>query len=367
MAEAGRDSGWDLVKGLGILFVVLGHTGWFAGRFVYLFHLALFFFVTGWFFNENKYASRPFSYIGKRLSSVWPRYVGWCLLFVLLHNFFVTEKAYAETGIYNHGEMIRAFLASFSFSSGEYAAGALWYLKAWLLGAGLFAGAAWAGWFFGPLFCRKRSDKAITAVLSLAGGLLGVVLYERELSAVWYAHTALLSLPLFWAAGFLRDHFPEGSLFPEGSHIMIPFSGWASSTVLLHLLTLWGYRVNLAELTIPGLLFYPISLLGIFHTICLASLAARCRFIKRFFAFLGRNSFDIMALHFTVFKLLDVAFAKFILQGTPDELSYFPAGFPSKLGPFYVLLGLLLPALAGEGVNCFLRLAGAGRRKRAAD
>ena len=50
---------WDIVKGWGIIAIVLGHTGYFAGAFVYLFHLALFFFITGYFYNET--GTRRFS------------------------------------------------------------------------------------------------------------------------------------------------------------------------------------------------------------------------------------------------------------------------------------------------------------------
>lgn len=52
---------WDIVKGWGIIAIVLGHTGYFAGAFVYLFHLALFFFITGYFYNETKYGDTPVS------------------------------------------------------------------------------------------------------------------------------------------------------------------------------------------------------------------------------------------------------------------------------------------------------------------
>lgn len=55
---------WDIVKGWGIIAIVLGHTGYFAGAFVYLFHLALFFFITGYFYNETKYGDTPFLYFG---------------------------------------------------------------------------------------------------------------------------------------------------------------------------------------------------------------------------------------------------------------------------------------------------------------
>lgn len=70
---------WDIVKGWGIIAIVLGHTGYFAGAFVYLFHLALFFFITGYFYNETKYGDTPFLYFGSRLAGAWPRYMFYTL------------------------------------------------------------------------------------------------------------------------------------------------------------------------------------------------------------------------------------------------------------------------------------------------
>ena len=92
---------WDIVKGWGIIAIVLGHTGYFAGAFVYLFHLALFFFITGYFYNETKYGDTPFLYFGSRLAGAWPRYMFYTLFFVLLHNFFVTHGLYAGQELYN--------------------------------------------------------------------------------------------------------------------------------------------------------------------------------------------------------------------------------------------------------------------------
>ena len=92
---------WDIVKGWGIIAIVLGHTGYFAGAFVYLFHLALFFFITGYFYNETKYGDTPFLYFGSRLAGAWPRYMFYTLFFVLLHNFFVTHRLYAGQELYN--------------------------------------------------------------------------------------------------------------------------------------------------------------------------------------------------------------------------------------------------------------------------
>ena len=44
-----RDSTWDAVKGIGIILMVIGHSGCptFLHDFIYLFHMGLFFFVSG--------------------------------------------------------------------------------------------------------------------------------------------------------------------------------------------------------------------------------------------------------------------------------------------------------------------------------
>ena len=57
-----RSPYWDIVKGIGIIAIVLGHSCYFAVGFVYLFHLALFFFVSGYLYSEKKYGDAlPFS------------------------------------------------------------------------------------------------------------------------------------------------------------------------------------------------------------------------------------------------------------------------------------------------------------------
>ena len=149
---------WDIVKGWGIIAIVLGHTGYFAGAFVYLFHLALFFFITGYFYNETKYGDTPFLYFGSRLAGAWPRYMFYTLFFVLLHNFFVTHRLYAGQELYNHTRMLTAWMSSLSFNSPEQVQGALWFLPVWLVSSGLW-----------PCRCLLKYEK-LPAPLQSAGG-----------------------------------------------------------------------------------------------------------------------------------------------------------------------------------------------------
>lgn len=93
-----RSPYWDIVKGIGIIAIVLGHSCYFAVGFVYLFHLALFFFVSGYLYSEKKYGDAPFAFFGNRFAGTWPRYVFYTSCFVLLHNFFVSRGAVSEPG-----------------------------------------------------------------------------------------------------------------------------------------------------------------------------------------------------------------------------------------------------------------------------
>ena len=51
-----RDKFWDIVKGIGIISIVIGHvTINDIKEFVYTYHLIIFFFVAAYFYNEKKY------------------------------------------------------------------------------------------------------------------------------------------------------------------------------------------------------------------------------------------------------------------------------------------------------------------------
>lgn len=124
--------------------------------------------------------------------------------------------------------------------------------------------------------------------------------------------------------------------------------GCLISALLLHLTnTKLHIFIDLASMHIPGVLFYPISIIGIYFVLSLSDLSERIRPLAKVLAFLGRHSFDIMAIHFTLFKLIDFAYARFILKEIPETLSNFPVSFRYEMGPFYILIGLFLPALIG--------------------
>lgn len=356
---ASRSLYWDVVRGIGIIAIVLGHTGYFGGAFVYLFHVALFFFISGFLFDAAKYPD-PFRLFARRISSCWVRFVVYAAGFVFIHNFLLTRGLIADTELYNHTTMLAKWLHSFTLQTTEQMQGALWFVPVWAVSSALFAGCVKAArkvqalsakemprTFVGPDADRPAGmtlpDKTIVILTGLFAcllGLAGAFLTMRGTGAAYNMQAALTVIPVYFAAWLMRLYLP-------GFRKYTTWYGWLLSGALMHFLNTQGILIDLVSLKIPGLLYYPVTLLGIYHALCLGNLIEKCRPAARTLAVIGRHSFDIMAIHFTVFKLLDYAYFRLVPGAVPENLSAFPVAFRYELGPAYILFGVAVPVLIG--------------------
>ena len=84
-----RDITFDVLKGIGIILMVVGHSGspkWIHDS-IYSFHMPLFFIASGWFFNEWSLENK-WVYTQKKVKGLYLPYLKWSLIFLLLHNVF---------------------------------------------------------------------------------------------------------------------------------------------------------------------------------------------------------------------------------------------------------------------------------------
>lgn len=337
-----RSAYWDIVKGWAIIAVVMGHCGTLSA-FVYLFHLAVFFFVTGYFFNEQKYGDDPFRYFGVRLAGCWPRFVIYSACLVLLHNFFVTNGLYdANIGLYNHTAMLTSILHSAALQNTEILEGALWFVGTWLLSSVIFAGIVWFGRTAGRRLGSARIEAAAIVFGVFIAGIMGLFLYDRKCYLPYSMQCAFLVIPFYYAAWMLRRHLPSFQRYTT-------WYGAVVSAILLHLVnSRLLIFIDISVMDIPGALYYPIALLGIYFVLSISVLSLRVPYLSSLLAFFGRHSFDIMALHFLVFKLIDLAYVRLVPAAAASaSLADFPVTFRGRLEPFYLVLGVLLPALVG--------------------
>lgn len=350
-ADSGRSAYWDMIKGIGITAIVVGHTAYFGGKFLYLFHVALFFFITGFFYNEKKYADDPWGYFAQRVRGVWPRYVIYTSVLALLHNFFVKIGIYGDTPLYSGTTMLTSVMSSVVLQSPEQLQGALWFVPVWVVSAGLFGGCVWLGnriethiLSSGPADSERHNLRSalITGAVTLIPGAAGLIFGLHKTGAILNLHAAPLAVPVYWCAWMVRRYLPNYRSFTG-------LIGWILSTAFLQGMVLWGYRVNIADVRIPGLMFYVFTLIGAYHVLSFGSILEKyppLSPLAALFAVLGRHSFDIMALHFTVFKGIDFLYCHFINPTGYKALSVSPVSF-RFLGPVYILAGILLPVIPG--------------------
>ena len=135
-----------IAKAIGIILVVAGHAGgptWLT-RFIYEFHMPLFFIASGYFFSPAK-ADRPWDFVGKRFKGLYLPFVMWSIVFLLLHNVF------CEIGLINHlcgahpmsHQEIAKRISTIVFMMTGYEPhllGAIWFLRALLISSLVFMG-----------------------------------------------------------------------------------------------------------------------------------------------------------------------------------------------------------------------------------
>lgn len=95
---SGRNPIIDIIKGLGIIMMVAGHSGFPFTNFIYLFHMAIFFIASGFCFKSD--SSNNFRnvliFLKRRFLSLWLPYIIWTSIFSLLHNVFISLNLYTN-------------------------------------------------------------------------------------------------------------------------------------------------------------------------------------------------------------------------------------------------------------------------------
>ena len=90
MPELITNKTFSIVKSIGIILIVIGHSALKTPlfTFAYLVNIVIFFFVAGYFFNDN-YLEKPLLFFKKKIIRFYIPWVVFGVAFVLLHNTFL--------------------------------------------------------------------------------------------------------------------------------------------------------------------------------------------------------------------------------------------------------------------------------------
>lgn len=375
MKTTGRSLYWDIFKGLAIIMIVFGHTG-HGGAFVYLFHLELFFFVTGFLYNEMKYGDQPFTFLQKRIEGAWPRYTVYSIFLALTHNYMVKHGLMAPgTDVhYALPEMLTSLFHGMIFQSPELLAGPMWFVPVWILGAALFGGVVWLARCFG------RMKDGIIVLCALLGMGIGYYFIGQGIRLFYGFELSFFVLPLFAEGYFLRKYAGDFATKIRGP---LALGLLVVSFIALTLFVKNGIWFDLSARSVHGAWFFVGTAIGTIFTLmltlliekltcglCDTSVASAMRMgeadrsttwapmlqkirrsIGEALAYIGRHSFDVMAFHIFVFKMLDMFLRKLYFRNPAMDLSDYPSPLSEHYWMLYTLVPLAVSVLAGWALD----------------
>ena len=327
-----RNVTFDIAKGLGIILMVLAHAGGPFIKFIYLFHMPLFFILSGYFFKESCYLNfqEVKTFIKKRLKTLYIPFIACNLVFLILHNFFLDINFYTNNPLFEKGTEGNSFglknyytiptttLKTFYtliLATGEQLGGATWFLKV-LFFITIFS---CLGCFILKKLIRNQkifeiSQAAIYTTLLFSG----FILYLKNFN--FYAIGTMFSCSAIFYLGILYKKYEF--------KIKINFPLF----LFCFLILLFCHINNTQKFEIGGNYYNtPVWLIlasssGFFFTLYLSKLLEKIKFIQNSLSYIGRHTIAILCLHFLFFKI--ITYLQVLIYNQPDYmLAAFPALF----------------------------------------
>ena len=324
---------WDLVKGIGIVCVILGHTCIWAQHFIYTFHMQLFYFVTGYLYSEKKYGDRPWTLTKQKFRTTWSVYVVCYIVVTLLHNVLIDLGLQPlEFSRYTGKDFLIQIFMDCTGNGYELLLGPAYFLPVIVL----------ASVILGVIVCvsRRIEERSGSTALNLLfqGCIVAVCAvwaYPRIANRVWTPANvsfSMAALPYLWGGYLLRNYIGDirRRLYP----------------VIGLLCALIVYKTSLSHLVdfTMGLVYpfmYVGAAFGIYMCLCLAEMFYHVELVRRFLVLMGRNSLFVMMVHFPILRFLDKGITLYIGDPSGELYNKIPVVF-ENLWPFYAVAVTLL-------------------------
>lgn len=263
----------DQAKGIGILLVVIGHMNipQELSKIIFSFHMPLFFFISGYLYNEKKYSVNFENVFYSKLKSlVWP-FITFTIFYLIL-SVFINQKSIIQSFDY-----VDFFKGNRSLNT------PLWFLTA------LFSTEI----IFSQIIRFFNTRKAIFLIL--------LIIIIGFFNAIFWRYIFFLNIDialvtiLFFLVGWLFKKYNWGKLiFKKGRTLLYIII----AAIILLLTSLTNEKINILENIYGNLILMLLAVIfGISLTILLAKQILNFKFLRIVFEYLGKNSLIILGVH----------------------------------------------------------------------
>lgn len=308
----------DILKALGIICMVAGHSSAPFTHFIYLFHMAVFFIASGFVFKKEASDTirSVFHAVTRKIKQLWIPFFVWNTIYVLLHNVFIRVNIYTnDPSIYNYVsgpyirtidpysgiDMVKRIIKGAAFGCKESMFGANWFLKVLFMVSVSYLVFDWLA---------KKASKKHAVLIQLAISLclltLGYYCSLHGVSAKGLAQTAS-----FYCLYFLGHILAEN----KEKYINWGWEKWLTvfgvSLCILLLLNGRG-AILLDQNTYENPVFLiASSFAGWVFLYSIAFFIKKSTPLKTIMLAIGRRTLTIVVLHFLSFKIVELAVVLF--------------------------------------------------------
>lgn len=348
--STGRDPVLDMMRGVGIVLMVNGHSGSPVVRYIYLFHMALFFMLSG--FLVRPAASEDTAHLGhfllSKIKTLWLPFVVANTCFTVLNNLFLqlniltTDPRIVQLpGNITHApitlkDVVGRTLHWAVFDGGTQLGGALWFNQVLFQISVVYILLDFA---FKKLLPRLPVlvAQGVTAAVLLAGGFAA----SRAGWNVQGLGIAASCYSLFYLGQLLR-HLPRQ--FPKPALAVCCVASFG----VLAFLSQFGWVSLVDNQYINPAFLLSTSLAGWALVYSGCSLLCAVAPVRAALCYLGRATMPVVALHFLAFKLVTwIGLA--VTGGENYLLAVFPVYFTGGAWWLaYTVVGLLVPLIFRE-------------------
>lgn len=333
-----RNDTVSIVKAIGIILMVIGHSGCpkYLNDYLYMFHMPLFFFCSGYFFKKPENYLMVKKVVNKKIKGLYLPYIKWTLSFLILHNILFKINIYNDlygfngsiSYLYSLKDYIYHFLHYIFMFGSEQLLGGFWFLQV------LFIVSISLELYF--YFNIKIKIYDFVFIFTLL--ILTYISKIYNINVPMIGSISLISMScIIFIIGYYYKQYEQKKYYNIYTFI------------ILTIFILIGSHTNYANMLdydssdiLPYIVF---SIVGVISIFCISSVLEHTR-LKHILTYIGDNTMIILALHFISFKI--VSLIKIYAYGLDiKKLAYFPV-IPDCNEYFWILytiIGVSIPLI----------------------
>lgn len=332
--SSGKDATFSIMKGLAIVSVVLGHVyvGTRCEMYVNYYHLATFFFVSG-FFLKDSHLDNMLDYCWRRFKQLYVPFMKYGLLYIFLHNilYYIGVEKY----LYDSKMVIHELRnITIGMTSEEPLMGAMWFCPA-LLVVSILSSCMLK-------MCMNRLA-IIKILLLISLPLIGYVLCELNIKSprcLWQ----YMQICGIYVCGY---YFKKWKYYAKLRYNKILTGGISLyAGITIYLLSNLGITANLQPSAIMDGNVFSLTIIGIIGALGVwgvSSWVERIPVVSSTLKLIGDSSFSIMALHFLCFNIISYIYCCYNHIDLSEVQSFPVIANVGYWNIFYVLIGVFVP------------------------